>query len=101
MLAYSVSSSATRLRLSLEEYIEAVVIEAQDRERGHIRSISDYLALRRGSAGPKPSFYFYLLPVNISDDVLAHPTVTKMLEDAMDLICLGNVSIPYILPGHG
>jgi len=79
------------MRLSLEEYIEAVVIEAQDRERGHVRDIEAYLALRRGSAGPKPSFYYYLLPVEISDEALSDPAVDRLLQRGMDLICLGNV----------
>ena len=90
--SFSTLSSAQRLGQSLEQYINAVCLEAEDRELGVIRSIEDYLVLRRGSAGPKPCFDMFLLTHDVPEEVMSHPHIKRLTDGGMDLVALGNVS---------
>lgn len=92
-----------RLRKSLEEYIEAVCVEAADRDELHIRGIEEYLEIRRASAATKSIFFVGALHVDIPEEVMQHPQVQSLTLKGMDLVCIHNVSLylffflPYLL----
>jgi Delta6-protoilludene synthase len=82
-----------RFLLHYEEYVEAVCQQAEDRDIGRIRSISDYLDLRRCTIGAKPSFDLLLLPFELPDQILDHPIITELMFLAIDMIILANVRV--------
>jgi hypothetical protein len=95
VLEYSIPSSATRLRKSLEDYVLSCIVEARDRDVGHIRNIDDYIVLRRRNSGARPTLYFYLLRVELPDEVFEHPAVEQLILTGMDLIGIGNDIYSY------
>ncbi|GJJ15045.1 hypothetical protein Clacol_009320 [Clathrus columnatus] len=95
VLKFSVPSSALRLRKSLEEYIEAVCVEASDREELAIRGIQEYLQIRRGSAATRSIFLIGSLHVEIPDEVMEHPKVESLTVKCMDLVVIHNDLYSY------
>jgi len=92
------TASATakrRFLLHYEEYAEAVVQQAEDRDKCHIRSISEYLDLRRRTIGAKPSFDLLLLPLDLPDHILDHPVITELMFLSVDMIILANDVYSY------
>jgi Delta6-protoilludene synthase len=75
-----------------DAYTKSIILEADDRVAGHIRSVNDYLILRRDTCGAKPTFSFFGLGLNIPDAVFEHHIMISLIEDATDLIVLTNVS---------
>jgi hypothetical protein len=69
-----------------------VVAEALDRERGHKRSIEDYLKLRRYTVGVKPSLSIYEMGMDLPDEVLHHPVIMDLAECITDLVLIDNVN---------
>ncbi|KAG1778943.1 isoprenoid synthase domain-containing protein [Suillus placidus] len=76
-------------------YLRAVVVEALDREQGHMRSIDDYLKLRRLTVGVKPSFAICEMGMDLPDEVFYHPVVVELAEISTDLILIGNDMVSY------
>ncbi|THU98276.1 terpenoid synthase [Dendrothele bispora CBS 962.96] len=75
-------SSAKRFIRNFDEYTDAVRQQA-------------YYLLRRGTIGVRPSFDYFLLPYDISDKVLAHPTIEKLAVGAIDMTILANDIYSY------
>jgi hypothetical protein len=82
-----------RFLLHYEEYVEAVIQQAEDRDKDHIRSIPEYLDLRRRTIGAKPSFDLLLLPLELPDHILDHPVITELAQLSIDMIILANVCV--------
>ena len=76
--------------------MEAVIQQAEDRDNDYVRSISEYLDLRRRTIGAKPSFDLLLLPLELPDHILDHPVITELSQLSIDMIILANVR--FILP---
>jgi hypothetical protein len=75
-----------------DAYTKSIILEAEDRVASHLRTVNDYLILRRDTCGAKPTFSFFGLGLNIPDAVFEHPIMMSLIEDATDLIVLTNVS---------
>ena len=75
-----------------DTYTNAVILEAEDRTVGRLRTVNEYIILRRDTCGAKPTFSFFGLGLNIPDIVFEHPLVMSLIEDAADLIAVTNVS---------
>jgi len=73
-------------------YLEAVVAQAADRSNSKIRSIQDYLAVRRDTIGAKPSFALLEQGMDLPDEVFQHPAMQELHDTTIDMLCLGNVS---------
>lgn len=56
--------------------------------------MEEYFAIRRDTIGAKPSFAILELDMNIADDVMGHPIIEELTILAVDMIILGNVSVP-------
>jgi Delta6-protoilludene synthase len=85
-------SSQKRFIAAFEQYVQAVIDEAADREKGRIRGIADYLELRRLTIGGYPSFLCLELGLDIPDDVMEHPGVKSLLSLLAETIAFTNVS---------
>jgi hypothetical protein len=84
-------SSAQRFIENFGKYTAAVHEQAVDRDEGRVRSIAEYLEVRRGTIGIRPSFDFILLTEDLPDEVVEHPHIQKLALAAIDLNILVNV----------
>ena len=66
--------------------------EAKDRTHKHIRTIDEYLEVRRGTIGMKPCFAILETGLDLPDEVVRHPVIEKLLTLAVEMILLDNVS---------
>lgn len=90
------SKTSQRIFLStFEDYMDAVIQEATDRSKGLIRDIESYLAYRRLSAGPYPTFFFLHLDMDIPADVLEHPMIQRLTILAGDMLVILNDMYSY------
>jgi Delta6-protoilludene synthase len=93
--AIEVSSSAAQQRFikAFSEYVYAVIDEASDRAKGHVRGIEDYLKLTRLTAGGYPAFLPVEAGLDIPDEVMAHPVIESLCAHAAESLVLTNVRI--------
>jgi Delta6-protoilludene synthase len=93
--AIKVSSQAAQERFikTFAEYVYAVIDEASDRARGHIRGIQDYLKLTRLTAGGYPSFVAVEAGLNIPEEVMEHPALESLCAYAAESLVLTNVRV--------
>jgi len=90
------ASSWNRFIANYAEYLDAVIDESADRVAGHIRSIPEYLELRRLTIGGYPSFLCLELGLDIPDEVMEHPKIKSLLGLVAETIILTNVSTFYV-----
>ncbi|KAJ6571005.1 terpenoid synthase [Mycena vulgaris] len=88
-------SSAQRIIRTFGEYTDAVRQQAVDRDQGRIRSIPEYLELRRLTIGVRTSFDFFLLTDDVPDTVLEHPHIERLACAAIDMTILANDLYSY------
>ena len=75
-----------------DAYTKSIILEAEDRVAGHLRTVNDYIILRRDTCGAKPTFSFFGLGLNIPSEVFDNPCMISLTENATDLIAITNVS---------
>ncbi|KAI0052312.1 terpenoid synthase [Auriscalpium vulgare] len=80
---------------TFKEYAEAVIEEASDRVSDRVRSIDDYLALRRLTAGPYPGFFPCEVRVDLPDDVFYHPSVANLTRLVAESVVVTNDTYSY------
>jgi Delta6-protoilludene synthase len=73
-------------------YMKSVILEAEDRVAGHQRTVNDYMVLRRGTIGAKLTFSLFGIGLNIPDAVFDNPVMISLIENAIDLNAISNVS---------
>ena len=59
--------------------------------------MKEYLELRRGTIGVRPSFDYFLLPDDLPDEVLAHPTIEALALGSIDMTIIANVRLEKFL----
>lgn len=77
-------------------YMNAVVQQAEDRTRHHIRTLDSYLDVRRDTIGAKPSFAILELEMELPDRVFNHPTLENLRLWVIDMLCIGNVRLVFL-----
>ncbi|KAF4601745.1 terpene cyclase [Pleurotus pulmonarius] len=80
---------------SFQTYLDAVVQQAEDRAQEHVRSTEDYFQLRRETIGAKPAFAVGELYMNIPQEVIDHPVISKLSELCVDMLIIGNDICSY------
>lgn len=92
-LAISSSSPSSRRRFitKFDQYTDAVVQQARDRDSRLLRSIEDYFAVRRLTIGTEPSYIPLELEMCLPDEVIDHPTIVALSLLVTDMIILDNV----------
>jgi hypothetical protein len=78
---------------TFNQYMDAVVQQAEDRTKHHIRTFDSYLEVRRDTIGAKPSFAILELDMDLPDEVFNHPTLENLRMWVIDMLCIGNVSL--------
>ena len=86
-------SSWNRFIAAYTEYLDSVIEESADRAAGRIRSIPEYLELRRLTIGGYPSFLCLELGLDIPDEVMEHPMIKSLLALVAETVILTNVGI--------
>ena len=78
-------------------YLDAVVVHAERRGNSYICTLDEYLAARREDAGPKPFFAFteVCLKLELPHEVMKHPAIVSLEQDAADMISIINVRRVY------
>ncbi|KAK0458925.1 terpenoid synthase [Desarmillaria tabescens] len=84
------ASTAKRFIEAFEQYTDCVAQQAEDRDIGRIRPIEEYLAMRRGTVGVRPSFDFFMLSEDLPDEAVKHPQIEKLVLCAIDMSILSN-----------
>jgi len=76
--------------------LDATVREAENRERGTILGLNDYMDLRRGNSGVYPTLALIecVLGINLEQEVFDHPVLSNLTKLAGDLAIISNVSPP-------
>lgn len=78
------------------DYVTSVIQEANDRANGRLRTVENYLVIRRDTCGAKPTFALIEFGLDIPEEVLFHPSVSKLTRGATDLIAVINVRFPFL-----
>ncbi|KAF7432704.1 hypothetical protein PC9H_004646 [Pleurotus ostreatus] len=88
-------TAQTRFVDSCQIYLDAVIQEADDRAKGRIRSLDDYFEIRRATVGVEPSFAVGELYLNIPQEVIDQPIISRLKAIAVDLITIANDIYSY------
>lgn len=60
-----------------------------------MRTVDNYLEIRRDTVGARPSLAFLELKVDIPDEVMAHPSIITLAGTAVDMIIIANDIYSY------
>ena len=72
-----------------------MIQEAADRENKRIRTVDDYLQLRRKTFATQATVSFLSFGLELPDKVLLHPVMQKVTLASMDILCIINVSSTF------
>ena len=75
----------------MEDYLEGVVFQAQDRDKLVLRTVETYMEARRMDAGVRPSFSPCEFHLSIPDESFYHPVMKELRDASTDMIVLDNV----------
>ena len=70
----------------------SVVEQAKDREGDRVRTIEEYMVVRRLTIGTEPSYALAELRLSLPQEVYDHPLVKELRTDITDMIIYDNVS---------
>ncbi|KAF9067678.1 terpenoid synthase [Rhodocollybia butyracea] len=76
-------------------YVNSVIQEAVDRADNHIRDVSSYFQVRRGTVGATPSFALLEFTMDIPDEVMEHPVIREFIMGCVDMLIIGNDLCSY------
>ncbi|CAL1709814.1 unnamed protein product [Somion occarium] len=76
-------------------YADAVVQQAVDRDRRHIRGVEDYLELHRDTVGIKLTFVILEAKMDLPEEVLNHPSIVTLISACIDMIIICNDLCSY------
>ena len=80
---------------SFSDYLDSVVQEAANRDFDRHITIDDYLQNRHRNIGTRPSYAIVELTVDLTDQILYHPTVVELSDCISELVALDNVSLEF------
>lgn len=80
---------------TFQTYIDAVVLQAIDRNSNHIRDIDSYFEVRRETIGSLSSFAIMEMYMNLPDTVMNHPVIQRLTVLSNDMIIIGNDLYSY------
>ena len=80
-------------------YMRSMIQEAEDRETKRVRTVGDYLRLRRETFGAQATISFLSFGLGLPEEVLSHSVIQTVTLAAMDLLCITNVSTDSVAEG--
>jgi len=88
------STTVKHFRLTFTDYLEAVVVQAQHRDDHTLfQTVEEYVLCRREDIAIRPLFFPCQLHLNIPDEALFHPVITKMEYLIALIVSIDNVSL--------
>lgn len=81
-----------RFKYKWEEFLRAVIEQAEDRDCDRCRSVEEYLSVRRLTIGAEPSYAVAEASMDLPQEVFDNPLLITLRRDVTDLIILDNVS---------
>jgi len=72
-----------------------MIKEAEDRENRRVRTVDDYLQLRRETFAAQASISFLSFGLELPEEVLLHPVMQNLTQASMDILCIINVSLKF------
>ena len=76
-------------------YMKSMIKEAEDRENKRVRTVDDYLQLRRETFAAQASISFLSFGLELPEEVLLHPVMQTVTLASMDILCIINVSFKF------
>ncbi|KAF9555722.1 terpenoid synthase [Agrocybe pediades] len=95
-LARPGSSCFNRFIAFSETYLRAVTQEAHDRAEKKVRSIEEYMELRRDTCGARPTLALIEFGLDLPEEVTSHPVMVSLFDCAVDLIICVNDMHSYV-----
>ena len=90
------TSATARQRFidTFDHYLDATVREAENRERGTVLGLKDFIELRWGNSGVDVAFSVIecILSIDLQPEVFDHPTVSTLRKLAGYMVFTINVS---------
>ncbi|RPD81425.1 terpenoid synthase [Lentinus tigrinus ALCF2SS1-7] len=77
------------------DYVNSVVVQAEDRDNDTIRTIDSYLETRRENIGTRPAHLPAELHLSIPDEAFYHPIIKELEFLCADLVLLDNDIASY------
>ena len=76
-------------------YMKSMIKEAEDRENKRVRTVDDYLQLRRETFATQASISFLSFGLELPEEVLLHPVMKTVTLASMDILYIINVSFRF------
>ncbi|KAK1757049.1 terpenoid synthase [Echria macrotheca] len=92
---YSSAMAERHLLETMQLYVDAVVQQSADWATDRLRTIDDYLAVRRHTSGCLPSFALAEMELDVPEDVYRHPLLERMRDCGAYLIIASNDLYSY------
>ena len=70
-----------RFIANFDTYMRSIILKAEDRAAGHVRTVNDYMILRRNTCAARPTFAFYGPGLNIPSEVFDNPYMIQHISD--------------------
>ncbi|KAI0638649.1 terpenoid synthase [Trametes polyzona] len=80
---------------SFGDYLNSVVSQADERGSAVVRSIEDFINIRRENNGGRPALLPYELHLNIPDEVYFHPQIIELRDCIADMVTTMNDITSY------
>ena len=87
----STPSAQKHFREAFTDYLNSVVVQAEDRDNTYLRTVDEYFETRRHNIGSMPSFAIGEAHLNLPDEAFNHPVVRKLQELITYILILDNV----------
>ncbi|KAI0747240.1 terpenoid synthase [Daedaleopsis nitida] len=89
------AQSAKHFVETFTDYLHAVADQAEDRDKGTIRTIDEYFKMHRENAGVRPSYFPGEQHLFIPDEVYYHPAIRELESLVVDLVVVDNDIFSY------
>lgn len=80
---------------TLDVYTHGCATQAEDRIMGRVRDIDSYFELRRETTGVKPSIVMCEIHMNLPDEVIEDPIISRLMILCNDFIIIENDIYSY------
>ncbi|KAI0638650.1 terpenoid synthase [Trametes polyzona] len=82
-------------RDSFSDYLDAVVSQADERDGATVRSVDDFIRIRRENNGGRPALFPCELHLSIPDEAFYHPQIVELRNCIVDMVTTMNDITSY------
>ncbi len=75
-----------------DHFTTAIVQQATDRDEGRLRTVEEYMVVRRFTSGADPCYAAAEMGLELPEEVFEHPLLHALRADVTDIIIFDNVS---------